>query len=123
MTLKQTRQQLFDAIEATGTNTFYGMGAFTAPCARIFPAEPWVDISGYANGRRTQRWEVWAVAGKADSIATFDELEELVKVINDAVSGLPNGWAHPTWRRPAITLMGGVQYFACRGIVETTQEV
>jgi hypothetical protein len=122
MTLKDSRQFLLAAIEAAGVNAFFGIGQFTAPCARIYPAEPWVDASGLANGRRTQRWEIWVVAGKADSIATFDELEALVKVCNDAVSGL-QGWSHPTWRRPAITEMGGTRYFACRGIVETTQEV
>lgn len=122
MTLKDCRQQLLDAIAATGTNAFSGMGAFTAPCARIFPAEPWVDVSGLANGRRTQRWEIWAVAGKADSLANFEEVESLVKVINDAVSGLPH-WSYPAWRRPAVTLMGGTNYFACRGTVETTQEI
>lgn len=122
MSLKDSRQLLLDTIQAAGVNTFYGMGAFTAPCARIYPADPWVDISGLANGRRTQRWEIWAVAGKSDSLANFDELEALVKQINDSVSAL-QGWSHPTWRRPAITEMGGTRYFACRGVVETTQEV
>jgi len=122
MTLQASRQQLLETLVAAGVNTFYGMGVFTAPCARIYPADPWVDISGLANGRRTQRWEIWVVAGKADSIANYDELEALVKQCNDAVSGL-QGWSHPTWRRPAITSMGGTNYFACRGVVETTQEV
>ena len=122
MTLQSSRQVLLEAIEAAGVNAFYGVGRFTAPCARIYPADPWVDISGLANGRRTQRWEVWVVAGKADSLANFDELEALVKTCNDAVSDL-QGWSHPSWRRPAITEMGGTKYFACRGVVETTAEV
>jgi hypothetical protein len=122
MTLQASRQTLLDTLEAAGVNTFYGIGRFTAPCARIFPADPWVDISGLANGRRTQRWEVWAVAGKSDSVATFDELETLVKKCNDALA-LLEGWAYPVWRRPAITEMGGTRYFACRGMMETAQEV
>jgi hypothetical protein len=122
MTLQTSRQVLLDLLTAAGVNTFYGMGAFTAPCARIYPADPWVDLSGLANGRRTQRWEIWVVAGKADALANFDELEALVKTCNDAVSGL-QGWSYPSWRRPAITEMGGTRYFACRGVVETTQEV
>jgi hypothetical protein len=122
MTLKDSRQTLLDALTAAGVNAFYGMGAFTAPCARVYPAEPWVDLSGLANGRRTQRWEVWVVAGRADALATFDELEALVKTCNDALNGL-QGWAYPVWRRPAVTEMGGTRYFACRGVMETTQEV
>lgn len=122
MSLTDSRQVLLDAIEAADVNAFYGMGQFTAPCARIYPADPWVDISGLANGRRTQRWEIWVVAGKADSVANFDELEALLIKVNNAVSGLA-GWAWPVWRRPAITEMGGTRYFACRGIMETTAEV
>jgi len=122
MSLKDSRQALLTALEAAGVNAFYGIGKFSAPCARIFPADPWVDLSGLANGRRTQRWEIWVVAGKTDSIATFDELEAMVKQCNDALLPL-QGWAYPAWRRPAITEMGGTKYFACRGVVETTQEV
>ena len=122
MTLKASRQVLLTALETAGINAFYGMGRFTAPCARIFPAEPWVDASGLANGRRTQRYEIWVVAGRTDSEATFDDLEALVQECHNAVSGL-QGWSDPVWRRPSNTIMGGTTYFACRGIVETTQEV
>jgi hypothetical protein len=122
MTLKDSRQTLLDTLTAAGVDTFYGIGRFTAPCARIFPADPWVDLSGLANGRRTQRWEIWVVAGRTDSMATFDELEAMVKLCNDALIPLM-GWAYPVWRRPAVAEMGGTKYFTCRGIVETTQEV
>lgn len=122
MSLKDSRQILLNALQGAGVNAFYGMGVFTAPCARIYPADPWVDLSGLANGRRTQRWEVWAVAGKSDSLANFDELEGLVQAINGALTGL-QGWSWPAWRRPSVTDMGGTRYFACRGTVETTQEV
>ena len=122
MTLTDSRAVLLAAFEAAGIPAFYGMGIFTAPCVRIYPAEPWVDRSGLANGRRTQRWEVWAVAGRTDSLATFDELEALVSQIDVAIQGL-QGWSQPSWRRPAVTEMGGTKYFACRGTIETTQEV
>lgn len=120
--LKDSRQLLLDALTAAGVDAFYGMGRFTAPCARVYPADPWVDLSGLANGRRTQRWEVWVIAGKADSLATYDELEALLQQCNAALTGLP-GWSWPAWRRPAVTEMGGTRYFACRGIMETTAEV
>lgn len=122
MTLKSSRQELLDALEGADVRAFYGMGAFSAPCARIFPADPWVGLSGQAGGRRTQQWEVWAVAGRSDSLATFDELEALVMSINAAIEPLPN-WNRPQWRRPAVTDMGGVKYFASRGIIETLAEV
>lgn len=122
MTLADSRATLLAALEAAGIESFYGMGVFTAPCARIFPAQPWIDTSGLANGRRTQRWEVWAVAGRTDSAATFDELEAMVTAIEAACLGLA-GWSTFVWQRPAVTDMGGTKYFACRGVIETTAEV
>jgi hypothetical protein len=122
MSLTTARQELLDALDAASVRAYYGMGAFSAPCARIFPADPWVALSGLAGGRRTQQWEIWAVAGRADSIANFDELEALVMAINAAIEPLPN-WNRPTWRRPGITDMGGNKYFACRGVIETLGEV
>jgi len=122
MTLQTARSELLAALEAASIRTFYGMGAFAAPCARIFPAEPWVEVSGRLNGRRSQSWEVWAVAGRTDSMATFDELEAMVIAIDAAIDGLQS-WSHPTWRRPAVTEMGGTKYFACRGTIETIAEV
>lgn len=122
MSLQDAREQLLTALDTAGIRAYYGMGVFQSPCARIFPAEPWVDASGMAGGRRTQHWEVWAVAGKTDAIASFTELEDLVQRINDALVGL-SGWGHPAWRRPAITDMGGTKYLACRGVTETLAEV
>lgn len=122
MSLTDSRQVLLDTLAAAEVNAFYGMGRFTAPCARVYPADPWVDRSGLANGRHTQRWEIWVVAGKSDAMATFDELEALLIKCNAALSLLA-GWSVPVWRRPAVTEMGGTKYFACRGIMETTAEV
>jgi len=122
MSLTTSREILLSALQNADIQAFYGLGAFTAPCARIFAAEPWVDRSGLANGRRTQRWEIWAVAGRTDSLATFDDLEKMVIAIDKVVEGL-QGWSSCTWRRPAVTDMGGTKYFATRAVIETTQEV
>jgi hypothetical protein len=122
MTLTDARAQLLAALEAASIRAFYGMGVFTAPCARIFPAEPWVEVGGRLGGTRSQAWEVWAVAGRVDSMATFDELEAMVMSIDAAIEPLP-GWTRPTWHRPAVTDMGGTKYFACRGTVGTIAEV
>jgi len=122
MTLTDARTQLLAVLEAAGIRAYYGMGVFNAPCARIYPAEPWVEMGGRASGTRAQTWEVWATAGKTDSMATFDELEKLVIAIDAAIEPLP-GWTRPTWHRPAITDMGGTKYFACRGVIQTIAEV
>jgi hypothetical protein len=122
MSLKDARGELLAALEAASIPAYYGMGVFNAPCARIFPAQPWIDRIGLANGRRAQRWEVWAVAGRTDSLATFDELEAMVSAIEAGLMGL-KGWGTLLWQRPAITDMGGTKYFACRGVIETTAEV
>ena len=122
MSLKDTRGVLLAALEAASIRAYYGMGVFASPCARIFPAEPWVSMGGRLSGSRSQTWEVWAVAGRTDSMATFDELEEMVTAIDAAIEGL-SGWSRPIWHRPAVTDMGGTKYFACRGTIETIAEV
>lgn len=122
MSLNAARQELLDALKAAEIDTYYGWGQFNAPCARVFPGEPWVALSGLAGGRRTQRWEVWSVAGRADSNATFDALEMLTQQINDAINGMA-GWGHVEWHRPAVVDMGGARYLAARGVLETLKEV
>lgn len=122
MSLTTARQDLVTALTAADIDTYYGWGAFSAPCARVFPGEPWVETSGMAGGRRTQRWEVWAVAGRVDSSATFDELEALVMAINAAINGLAT-FSHVEWHRPSIADMAGAKYLTCRGVIESLQEV
>lgn len=122
MSLTDARQSLLDRLTAAEIDTYYGWGAFSAPCARIFPGEPWVATSGLAGGRRTQRWEVWAVAGRTDSNATFDDLEALVQSINDAINQMPD-FSHVEWHRPASVEMGGARYLASRGVIEALKEV
>lgn len=123
MSLTDARSSLLAALEAASIRAYYGWGPFTAPCARIMPSEPWVASSGLLGGQRSQAWEVWAVSGRVDSGATFDDLETLVVEINKAIDGLPN-WSHVEWHRPASTDMGGGNRFlASRGIIETRMEV
>lgn len=122
MTLHDARQELLDALNAAGVDTYYGWGAFSAPCARVMAGEPWVALNGLLGGKRMQRWEVWAVAGRADAGATFDLMEKLVQDINDAIEPLSR-WGHVEWHRPTSTDMGGTRYLACRGIIETMMEV
>jgi hypothetical protein len=121
VSLRDARQILLDALTAGGVRAFYGFGGFTTPCARIYPGDPWIGQMGLADGRRIQRWEVWAVAGKADAVANFEEMEALVIQCNLAVEGM-RSWNRIDWRRPGPVDMGGTKYLACRGVIETILE-
>src|SRR6188768_877376 len=105
MSLASARAELLAAIEAANIKAYYGSGAFTTPCARIFPANPWVGCSSLADGKRTQRWEIWACAGRVDSGATYDELEALVQSISNATENMRN-WSRINWDRPVNVQMG-----------------
>lgn len=122
MSLKESRLRLLAVLTDAGIDAYYGTGVFSAPCARIHPAQPWVGPSSLGDGKRTQQWEVWAVAGRVDSGATFDELEALVQDISKAVEPM-QGWGRLTWDRPVTAIMGGVSYTACRGTIETREAV
>lgn len=95
---------------------------FAAPCIRLHPANPWLAPSVLAAGRRTQRWEVWAVAGKMADTHRYDELETMVSDATKALD-LMAGWSSVQWERPNPTDMGGTSYLAVRGIIETNREV
>lgn len=95
---------------------------FTPPCIRIHPGNPWMGPSALAGGQRTARWEVWAVAGKLDSKSNYEALETLVSAITIALDDL-QGWSAVVWDRPAPTDMGGTQYLAVRGTIETKKGV
>jgi hypothetical protein len=123
--LTDARQLLTDTMHAAPYNVRVAReptGTFTAPCARIHPASPWLAPSVLAAGRRTQRWEIWAVLGRTDSKGRYKGLEDLVSRITNALDNL-QGWSAIVWERPAPTDMGGVSYLAARGIIETIAEV
>jgi len=123
--LSDARAELKAAIEAapSGVRTYAEpTGTFATPCARVHPASPWLAPSVLAKGRRTQRWEVWVVAGKMDSKAKFAGMEAMVSTITAKLDVLA-GWSAIVWERPAPTDMGGTLYLAVRGIIETNREV
>lgn len=122
MSLLHAREQLLNAISAANIKAYYGTGNFATPCARIYPAQPWVGPSSLAGGARTQQWEVWAVAGRVDSGATYDDLESLVQAIASATESM-QGWSRIVWDRPINVVMGGITYTACRGVTETREAV
>lgn len=122
MNLKDAREHLMSVLTGADIRTFYGFGKFATPCARIYPAAPWIEPSGLLNGRRIQRWEVWAVSGKVDATASFDDLEALVIKIDNALRNDPQ-WANLMWQRPGVVNMGGTVYYASRGVILTRAEV
>lgn len=122
MSLASARQALLDGLEAAGIRVYYGWGPFSTPCARIFPGEPWVNLGGALGGKRRQRYEIWAVMGRTDAGASFDEMEALVQQIDAALESL-NTFGHAEWHRPVRVDMSGTNYLASRGVVETQMEV
>jgi hypothetical protein len=112
-----------ELVAALGTHRVKQPGEpFATPCIRIHPGNPWLGPSALANGQRTQRWEVWAVAGRGAGKANYVALETLVSTITIALDNLP-GWSGIVWDRPNPTDMGGTQYLAVRGTIETKKGV
>jgi len=122
MSLQAARAALLAALEAADIPTYYGWGAFSAPCARVTAGEPWVALPGMQGGKRRQRYEIWAVAGRTDAGATFDEVEALVQKIDNALETV-NEFGRAEWHKPVRVDMGGANYTASRGVVETLWEV
>ena len=118
--LSDAREEL---VTALGSERVFSPGEpFATPCVRIHPAAPWLAPSVLAAGQRTQRWEVWCVAGKGDAKANYEALETLVSTVTTALDALP-GWSSVVWDRPNPTDMSGTQYLAVRGIIETKKGV
>lgn len=125
--LTDARTELATALEAGTPFRAYSepSGAFAAPCYRLHPGSPWLGPSDIHGGRRTQKWEIWVVVGKADSKASTIKLEDMVSAATialDALIGAGN-WGMPIWERPGPVDMGGTNYFAVRGTIETIREV
>lgn len=124
--LTRARLELAQALE-DGTDfraNAEPMGTFAAPCYRLHGASPWLGASDLAGGRRTQRWEVWAVAGKLDAKASLAQVEAMVSAANIAIDSLhtSGNWGLIEWERPGPVDMGGTTYFAVRGTIETIRE-
>lgn len=119
MTLAEQRAELASALDAAEVRNYPDPGtAFAAPCVRLNAGIPWIAPSVLRSGGRTVRWELWAVAGRADSKASFADLEIMVAAVTVALDGL-QGYSAIVWDRPAQVEMGGVIYLASRGQIET----
>jgi hypothetical protein len=119
MSLVEQRAELASVISAAEVRTYADPGEpFTAPCVRINAGVPWIAPSVLRSGKRTVRWEVWAVAGRSDSKASYAGLEEMVATVTIALDAL-QGYSAIAWDRPALVEMGGTTYLASRGQIET----
>jgi hypothetical protein len=117
--LTDARQALAALLEADGLRVYRDPSEqYATPCIRLHPAQPWIAASGLANGARTQRYELWAVAGRGDSGAGFLEVEDLVSKVTAALEDA-HSWGGITWDRPGPVDMGGSRYVGCRGLIET----
>ena len=120
--LSASRAELQVVLEDADIRVANPGGSFATPCVRIHPAAPWLAPSVLAAGRRTQRWEIWAVAGKVDAQSNYTSLEDTVSAVTNALDLLPS-WSSIQWDRPNPTDMGGTLYLAVRGLIETNREV
>jgi hypothetical protein len=119
MSLIDQRAELASVLGTAGVRTYADPGEpFSAPCVRINAGVPWIAPSVLRSGKRTVRWEVWAVAGRSDSKASYSGLEVMVAAVTEALDGL-QGYSAIAWDRPALVEMGGTIYLASRGQIET----
>jgi hypothetical protein len=114
--LAASRQLLLDALDAADLRPAT-TGSWSAPCVLLEPGEPWAAVDLSLGRRRTGRWRVTIVAGRADSAGAFDQLAELVDRTDTALLTVP-GVELPTWARPFDVTLGGVLYAASSSTIQ-----
>jgi hypothetical protein len=113
------RELILAALTAGGVKVAT-TGRLAAPCVHVEPGDPWAEpayLKGTSSGRRLSRWRLTAIAGRADSEASFVTLGELVDAVDDAMIALANG-PRPTWAKPTDYLIDGVPYAASVATIE-----
>jgi hypothetical protein len=114
--LLASRTLILDALEAGGVNTAT-TGKFSAPCVILEPGDPWAGVDLSLGRRRTGRWRLTLVAGKADSAGAFERLAELVDTVDAALLRVAS-LELPTWARPFDTTLDGAAYAATSATVQ-----
>jgi hypothetical protein len=105
-----TRALILAAIEAAGVRA-HTTGQFAAPCVIVEAGDPWAAVDLSLGKRRTTRWRLTIVAGRADSEAALDTLAGMVDTVDDALLTIP-GAQLPTWAQPFDASLGAVPYAA-----------
>ena len=98
-------------------------GKFAAPCVLFEPGEPWATVDLSFGRKRTGRWRLTLVAGRADSAGNIDKLMSMVDEADAALLKLP-GVELPAWGKPFDATFGNVVYGVTQATIQyITQEV
>jgi hypothetical protein len=100
------RARILEALEAVGIRTGT-TGQLSAPAVLVEPGDPWSEPRRMP-GRAT-RWQLTALAGRADTAGAFEKLGELVDLVDAALRTVP-GCELPVWAKPADYQVTGVPY-------------
>jgi len=118
--LLSSRAAILAALEAGGVNTAT-TGKFSAPCVLVEAGDPWAAVDLSLGRRRTGRWRLTAVAGRADSEGVIELLADLVDTVDRALLALP-GVQLPTWERPFNASESGITYAATAATIQALTE-
>jgi hypothetical protein len=100
------RSRIIAALTAGGIRTATG-GKLSAPVVLVEPGDPWSEPRRLPG--RVTRWQLMALAGRADSEGSLEKLGELVDAVDLALRAAP-GCELPTWGRPTDYTITGVPY-------------
>lgn len=110
-----------DALDAAGIDV-YTTGQWSAPCVQLKPGDPWGAVDLSLHGKRTSRWQLILIAGKADQEAVIETLAELIDQVDAALLTIP-GVQLPTWARPFDNNLSGADYASTTATIQLlTQE-
>lgn len=118
--LLSSRNALVAALHEGGCNPAVS-GKFSAPCVIIEAGDPWAGVDLSLGRRRTGRWRLMAVAGRADSEGSIEALAELVDKVDTALLTVP-GVQLPTWERPFNATLGQIAYAATAATIQVLTE-
>lgn len=120
--LTSSRLALGAALQDAGLRVTFDPGLVVPPAVLVAATDPWLTPTHLATLSHAVRWRVIAVAGRADVVATVEELEELVTAVLVALAQLPDGWGRPTFDGPGTTDLAGVSYLAAVGRLDHLTE-
>jgi hypothetical protein len=123
--LLASRSTIVAALHTGGVNVGVS-GKWSAPVVLVEPGDPWAGVELSLGRRRTGRWRLTAVAGRADTEGAIEKLAELVDATDTALLTVA-GVELPTWARPFDMQLDGAAYAATSATVQlltpTPQEV
>jgi hypothetical protein len=118
--LLSSRDSLTAALEAAGVHAAT-TGKWSAPVVLVEAGDPWAAVDLSLGRRRTGRWRITAVAGRADSDGIVERLADLVDQVDEALLRVP-GVQLPTWSQPFAGSLGGVSYACTSSTIQTLTE-